>query len=299
MQLDLGTVQLGLSYGIANKKGQPSIEETNLILNTALNNNINVFDTARAYGESENRIGIFLTENRIPRANIHLNTKLPPLNLQENSTLLEKKTIESIQQSLEFLQTSYIDCFLLHRWENQKNTAIWTTLQEYHRKHVLKKLGTSVLTLEEAIEALQNPMIQFIQLPCNLFDRRWDNQKFLDLRKQRPDVHIQARSTLLQGLFLTSPEKFPILSVSEATSVVDALHKIQKEFNRENIQDLAYSYVRSLPWVSSIVVGVETKKQLLNNIELFKTPLLSLEEKIIIQKIFGNIPEKLLCPSLW
>ena len=52
-ELTLGTVQLGLAYGVNNDKGMPSFEESSEILNTALSSGIISFDTAQAYGESE------------------------------------------------------------------------------------------------------------------------------------------------------------------------------------------------------------------------------------------------------
>ena len=47
----LGTVQLGMNYGIANLDGKPDEEKSFSILRTALEGGINTLDTARAYGE--------------------------------------------------------------------------------------------------------------------------------------------------------------------------------------------------------------------------------------------------------
>lgn len=55
--LSLGTVQLGLSYGINNADGKPSQETANAILNAAIDGGINTLDTAGAYGDSEVVIG--------------------------------------------------------------------------------------------------------------------------------------------------------------------------------------------------------------------------------------------------
>ena len=52
-ELTLGTVQLGLAYGVNNDKGMPSFEESSAILDTALSSGIISFDTAQAYGDSE------------------------------------------------------------------------------------------------------------------------------------------------------------------------------------------------------------------------------------------------------
>ena len=61
--LTLGTVQLGLAYGVNNAAGMPSFEESSAILNAALDSGIVSFDTARAYGESEKVLGRFFSEN--------------------------------------------------------------------------------------------------------------------------------------------------------------------------------------------------------------------------------------------
>ena len=56
-ELVLGTAQLGLAYGAANRTGQPSEDEANLIVRAAVNAGIRWIDTAAAYGSSEQRIG--------------------------------------------------------------------------------------------------------------------------------------------------------------------------------------------------------------------------------------------------
>ena len=58
--MTLGTVQLGMNYGIANEGGKPSLEKSFSILSAALEGGINTLDTARAYGTSEEVIGQFL-----------------------------------------------------------------------------------------------------------------------------------------------------------------------------------------------------------------------------------------------
>ena len=56
----LGTVQFGLDYGFTKRKTQ---DEVNVILKTAVDNDINLIDTAREYGDSEEKIGNFISEN--------------------------------------------------------------------------------------------------------------------------------------------------------------------------------------------------------------------------------------------
>ncbi|MDZ7846867.1 MAG: hypothetical protein U5L96_08890 [Owenweeksia sp.] len=56
-RIGLGTVQLGMSYGIANKTGKPDEEESRSIIYKAEMLGIDLLDTASAYGDSETVIG--------------------------------------------------------------------------------------------------------------------------------------------------------------------------------------------------------------------------------------------------
>ena len=56
----LGTVQLGLDYGMANAVGKPSEEQAFGILDAAFEAGVNSLDTAVAYGTSEEVIGHYL-----------------------------------------------------------------------------------------------------------------------------------------------------------------------------------------------------------------------------------------------
>ncbi|WP_052487416.1 aldo/keto reductase [Gordoniibacillus kamchatkensis] len=56
-QLTLGTVQLGMPYGIANNSGMPSEEQSFAILDEAWNGGVVSYDTAAAYGRSEEILG--------------------------------------------------------------------------------------------------------------------------------------------------------------------------------------------------------------------------------------------------
>ena len=59
-RLVLGTVQLGLDYGIANENGKPTQDQATAIIQKAWDNGIREFDTAQAYVTIENVLGIAL-----------------------------------------------------------------------------------------------------------------------------------------------------------------------------------------------------------------------------------------------
>ncbi|MBQ8699417.1 MAG: aldo/keto reductase, partial [Schwartzia sp.] len=58
--LCLGTVQLGMKYGVNNELGrQPTRKESYDVLQAALELGIDCFDTASAYGNAETVLGDF------------------------------------------------------------------------------------------------------------------------------------------------------------------------------------------------------------------------------------------------
>ena len=59
-RLTLGTAQLGLRYGIANRAGRPDDATAAALLDRAWDLGIRSFDTARAYGDAEARLGGWL-----------------------------------------------------------------------------------------------------------------------------------------------------------------------------------------------------------------------------------------------
>ena len=83
--LSLGTAQLGMGYGVANKTGQPSHDQATRMIRAAVDHGVTYIDTARAYGAAESRIGATLIPDYIGRATV--GTKLDTLNsLVEGAT---------------------------------------------------------------------------------------------------------------------------------------------------------------------------------------------------------------------
>ena len=62
-KIALGTVQFGIDYGINSENGQVQPEEVRSILNYAHSQNIDLLDTAPAYGNSEKVLGAANVQN--------------------------------------------------------------------------------------------------------------------------------------------------------------------------------------------------------------------------------------------
>ena len=74
-ELVLGSVQLGLNYGAANRTGKPTRSAACRLVARAADAGVTKFDTARAYGDSEERLGEALRT----RKTVRTITKLSPL----------------------------------------------------------------------------------------------------------------------------------------------------------------------------------------------------------------------------
>jgi len=301
-RLALGTVQLGLPYGVANTSGPPCHEAASQILTQAVKHGVNLFDTAAAYGESERVIG-----QSLPTAikqDVTISTKLDPLtDLDESSSDAEiiSKVENSVYKSLYRLGVKTLPVLMLHRWAHYsfKDGLIINTLRRLQEEGFITRLGVSVQSPEEGIEALRSNTISFIQMPFNIIDSRWRKADFANIAQENPGKHIQARSALLQGLLTLPAEQWPTQHQVYARDVVSFLDASVAEYNRSSVTDLCLAYVRSIPWIDSVVIGVEKLDQLQDNMRLFLQQDFTSAQVRDIDKTAPEVPDVLLNPALW
>jgi len=99
--MSLGTVQLGMNYGIANREGKPDSEKSFSILSAALETGVSALDTARSYGDSEEVLGAFFRANPETRDKFFITTKLSSgLPAGSSASDVEKALESSIETSL-------------------------------------------------------------------------------------------------------------------------------------------------------------------------------------------------------
>ena len=336
-KLALGTVQLGVPYGAANTTGLPSESDALRILAVARELGITQFDTASAYGLSEERIGLAVSQHILN--DVHVITKIDHALLtrlhdfqgdsedmqsvqdagdaaaightEEAGTSLAEKLVDtSVHESLKRLQLPVLPVLLLHKWEQRD--AAWQRMLHWRdsRKRV-RQLGTSTYYPEQVIEALSDADVKHIQLPLNLLDWRWRpgheaggadvGEQLYSALAQRSDVCIHARSAYLQGILVCGEERWPQFARDDGTAarVLAALDSLVASLGRKSRADLCLSYVRSLPWVSAVLVGAETEAQLRDNVELCKATALTASERTVVEKELPRVSVRVLDPSQW
>jgi len=293
-KITLGTAQLGLNYGIANKTGKPDIERAYEILSLAQQSGINCIDTAMSYGDSEVVIGKYLEQNSAWRPNIITKLKIDV----KDKNKLREKVNANIEQSVERLRQDNIYCIMLHDFFDliSYGEKLMEILLDIKSKGKVLKIGVSVYSDQELAKALEYPELEIFQGPVNVFDQRIVHSGLLnDIKAQGKEFF--ARSVFLQGLFFLEGKKF-FERILEALFYINKLSKLASEYNL-SVPEIAFSYVKDNPKIHSLVLGIEIKKQLEDNVKLLNVMKLPRELKNEITEIFLNIPEKVRDPRLW
>jgi aryl-alcohol dehydrogenase-like predicted oxidoreductase len=294
-----GTAQLGMNYGRVNRTGKPTEHAAIEMLRYAIAHGVTALDTARAYGEAERFIGKALIGTW--QSQTHVITKLDLSAVGDDASDFEmRKSVDaSVEASCRALRTNQLDALLLHDWAHHDRWrgVVWQRLREHQVDGKILVLGASVYYPHEALAALADPGIQHLQIPMNILDWRWKD--FERAVNQRSDVVMHARSVLLQGILAQPPEIWPVVHDFNNAECAEKLQAFTKKFDRESVVDLCLAYVRSLPWITGVVVGCETLDQLKQNLQLFSRPKLSSEEIQKLEHALPKAPEELLNPSKW
>lgn len=300
----LGTAQFGMQYGIANTNGQPTQHQVNTLVQTAIANGVQYLDTARAYGESEQVLGKALSGGWGSRATII--TKLSPLNdcpADASAKVVKAYVEQSIYKSCHALRVKSLDVLMLHRAQHLTawQGAAWQVLCNLKQKRVIGSLGASVQSPEEALSTLDFEAVEYIQLPFNILDYRWDGviEKILKIRAHRPLV-IHARSALLQGLLTTTKmDLWQQACCPNAAEVIDWLRSKAAIYTNGDVVNLSLRYVCSQPWIDGVVIGVLNKEQLIDN--LLKVSSENWTDGIVssITADRPRVPAETLSPAKW
>ena len=281
----LGTVQFGLDYGINNNSSKPPVNQVFDVLDQAYNDNIRTLDTAEAYGTAEDVIGSYHNE----RGNrFEINTKF--VNRQNG------ELSDTLRKSLKRLQVDQINMYYFHSFNDYKiGRGLKDELETLKTDQgLIRSVGLSVYTNEELSVAIKDPFIDVIQLPFNLLDNYTKRGELLKEAKKANKI-IQVRSVFLQGLFFKETSTLPALLLP-LKSYLDKLHGLCREIGM-SMEALCLHYVNSQPDIDEIIIGVDSKEQLLTNLKSLGTSS-NMDIRGTIDKIMVKENE-LLYPYNW
>ena len=282
----LGTVQMGLPYGINNKLGKIRVKDSIEILKKAYESGVRLLDSAETYGNAHQVIGNY--HALYPEYKFKVITKIPPLN---NIDDIDSK----VEQYLHELNISKLECLMFHSFKSYKNNLnIISRIEELKENGQINMYGVSIYTNKELMELINNSTIDIIQIPFNLLDNFSNRGKLLQEARKK-GIIIHTRSTFLQGLFFKNPlTKNPIVKLLK-----DQLIEINRiaRIGEVSISTLALSYCIKQSCIDQVLIGVDSINQLQAN-------LMAVEYQITdeVNSLINNIiteDKDLLNPALW
>lgn len=257
-RLTLGSANWGRPSGSSHRDGEPSVTELDALLARAKAAGVRTIDTARAYGQSETRIG------RATRAEQgwRVITRLDPEVHHEGLDIAE--TLDRVCASLEVsrgaLETDMLPVLMLPRFAHRHACGgrLWRELLAERDAGRIGSLGVCAATPEEAWAALEDPDIEILQVASSLLDLRLHRQGFFP-RARELGRTIHVRSIFLEGVASLEPQALP----PSLVDLVAPMQRIQACAARLGVatQALFLAFARELPGAHPIL-GCQTDAQL-------------------------------------
>ena len=304
----------------------------------ALDHGVNFFDTAEmysvparqeTYGSTEKIIGTWFKKTG-KREEIVLASKIAGPN--PNFTYMREKNDFSpasikfaLDQSLQRLQTDYIDLYQLHwperkanffgqrgfkvqddAWEDNIHSVL-ETLDGFIKEGKINHIGLSnetpwgIMRFLEESKNFNLPRIKTVQNPYSLLNRQFEvGSAEVCIRE---NVGLFAYSPMafgvLSGKFLTGESHpnariklFPQFSRYNSAQCTEATRLYQEVANKNGLSltELALAFIEQQPFVTSTIIGATTVEQLKENIDTIKV---SLSEEILkeIDAVHAVIPD--------
>lgn len=237
--LGLGTVKLGRDQGVKYPDSFriPGDAEARTLLDTAQQLGINLIDTAPAYGNSEERLGVLLAGQRHQWV---VCSKVGEEFEQGESffDFSEQHVRASVLRSLKRLQTDYLDIVLVHSdgndVENIRDFGVLESLKALKQEGLIRATGMSTKTVEGGILAAEHSDIVMVTRHIG-----YDAE----------DAVIRHASQLGRGVF-----------IKKALASGHACHDAEGDPVRSSMR-----YVFSLPGITSVIVGTITPGHLRHN----------------------------------
>lgn len=215
----------GLRVSVMGFGGIPiqrvTAEEAEIIVNRALDQGINFFDTARGYTDSEAKLGAALKKRRQEAI---IATKSMARSKDEMAA--------DIRKSLATLGVEFIDLYQLHNVKDKaaleqilSPEGALAALKEAQREGLIKHIGITGHIKELLLEALQTAELATVQFPFNAVER--DAQDLLDLAKQT-NTGVIVMKPLAGGAIRNAKLALRYLLEQPVSTVIPGMDSVQQ-----------------------------------------------------------------------
>lgn len=300
-ELALGTVELGLTYGIPRpgEVGPPDEADASRLLNRAVDAGITLIDTARAYGTAEEAIGRALAPRR---HEIVLASKfglLGPDRQPLTGDTLRHHFWSSLAASLRALRTDWLDLYQVHAGSDPAILAdgvLVDLLDQARAAGKIRFAGLSSYGRDLPLAGLATDAFDTLQVAYNVLDRRMEEQVFPLARQQ--DVGILVRSALLKGALTDRADSLPphLSALREPSRAFRALAADLP--GRPTPVQAALRFCLAHPTVSATLIGVRDLAELDEALGVTTIPALPPGALATLRAL--SVPdERLLDPGTW
>jgi aryl-alcohol dehydrogenase-like predicted oxidoreductase len=233
------------------------------LLRKAHDKGITIFDTADLYDHGQNEMIVGKAVQPI-RKNIVLCTKVGNVWNADNNGWQwnpgKTHIIKAVEDSLQRLQTDYIDLYQLHG--GTINDDMEDTISAFElllQQGKIRAYGISSIRPNVIKAYLQQSAIVSVMMQYSLLDRR-PEESCLPLLAQH-QKGLLVRGAIAQGLLAGKPAKAYLTHTAE--KVARVIHQLEHlTDSNKSITQLALQYVLQHPVTSSVIAGIRTEEQL-------------------------------------
>ena len=256
--LCLGTAQFGMEYGVTNERGQLSEEEVKTILRQARLLGISSLDSASSYGNAQAIIGRYMTSHEGFKIVSKLHVGTDRALVRSDVDKWEREVTASLRQ----LCIDKLDTLLVHnpgamQLEGKEYLESW--LVRVKENGYTGKIGLSIYD-ENDLKGVDPGLLDVVQLPISLLDQRLLKNGIVD-KLSEEGIEIHARSIYLQGLLLTSAERWPGWIGADERKHQKQLEDLARKKGCRLI-DLALGFIRSQKAIDMAIIGVSCVEDL-------------------------------------
>ncbi len=254
-RLGLGTVALGLPYGVGPNAVLPPEADALATLHAARAGSVDFFDTAPAYGDAERRTGLALEHDL--EAVIATKILLPK---GTSDSQLAAFVQTSVSTSLSRLKRAQLDMLKIHNATaaDMQNPVLLAALRAEVEAGRVTALGASVYGPEDAAAVIATPGFSSVQIAFSVLDQRC---RAVFAQAEAAGVGLVVRSALLKGALSPRARFLP----PELAPLADAANRVRTlaGCSWEALPTLALRYVLSIGApVSVVLTGAQSEAEL-------------------------------------
>ncbi len=267
------TLRLGKTNLVVTKNGFGALPVQRVdtaegvrLLRMAYDGGINYFDTARFYTDSEEKIGLALSE---VRENIIISTKTMALKVED--------FWKDLEESLSLLKTDYIDIYQFHNPpfcpKPNDGTGLYEAMLEAREQGKIRHIGITNHRLAVAEEAVRSGLYETLQFPFSYLAS--EKEEALVRLCEEYDVGFICMKALAGGLITRSDAAYayladfpvaPIWGIQKESELREFLaynenppHMTEeiREFIAREREELAGDFCRGCGYCMPCPVGIE------------------------------------------